>query len=113
MVLFERSKNFYEQGVYLLEEAWTFRRQVRDGFPLPLVMWWFVCQHHFAGKMNHRFLEMEGVAMKQRVGNLLGKSVFGVCVLNDDTHDIFESRLGGLSERLHHQTRRKTPRAGK
>ena len=61
-------------------------------------MWWCVCQHHFAGKVKDRFLEMEGVAMKQRVGDLLDQSVFGVCVVNEDTYDIFEPRLGRLPE---------------
>ena len=42
LVLFEWSKNFVEQGVYLLEEAWKFRLQVSDGFRLPLIMWWCV-----------------------------------------------------------------------
>ena len=36
--------------------------------------------------------------MKQRVGDLLDQSVFGVCVVNEDTYDIFEPRLGRLPE---------------
>ena len=60
--------------------------------------------------MKDRFLEMEGVAMKQRVGNLLDQSVFGVCVVNEDTYDIFEPEIGTA---VRETARRKTPRARK